>query len=154
MPYTITDMTAAHIEQVHALYTANFSERWSKKSLTEELNNDQAITLVALDGEHVTAFLNARHVLDEGDINNIAVEPACRQRGLGTLLMQALFARARQAHIRSYTLEVRVSNQTAVAFYERLGFQQVGRRKQYYTNPAEDALLYRIELDAAHSASP
>ena len=79
-------------------------------------------------------------VLDEGYIDNVAVRPECRRQGIGDRLLE-VFCRFGQAHLAFLTLEVRPSNAAAVALYEKHGFQEAGRRKDYYTDPTEDALL-------------
>ena len=79
-------------------------------------------------------------VLDEGYIDNVAVRPECRRQGIGDRLLEG-FCRFGQAHLAFLTLEVRPSNAAAVALYEKHGFQEAGRRKDYYTDPTEDALL-------------
>ena len=81
----------------------------------------------------VVAFLNGRHICQEGDINQIAVKKEYRRHGLASYLMKALFERAKKEQIAHYTLEVRSSNQQAIDFYHSLGFEQVGRRKDYYS---------------------
>ena len=94
----------------------------------------------------MVGYLNVHHVLDEGDVNLIAVRESARREGIATMLMKALFERAENAGISSYMLEVRVSNQAAVSFYTRMGFLEVGLRKGYYQKPEEDALLMKKEL--------
>jgi [ribosomal protein S18]-alanine N-acetyltransferase len=87
------------------------------------------------------------HNLDrEWELENIAVAPAARKRGIATMLVQELISRAREADGESVFLEVRESNRPARALYEKLGFRQSGRRKAYYQRPLEDALLYRLAL--------
>ena len=77
---------------------------------------------------------------------NVAVSPAYRRQGIGESLMVALMEALKERGIESLTLEVRASNEGAIALYDRLGFQQVGRRPNYYTDPREDALIMRKEL--------
>ena len=90
----------------------------------------------------VLGFLVARHVAPEWDLENIVVAPEFRGKGIGTQLMEALFSRAQHTNSESVLLEVRESNAAARSLYETLGFQETGRRKSYYTNPIEDAVLY------------
>jgi ribosomal-protein-alanine N-acetyltransferase len=90
----------------------------------------------------VFGFLIARHVAPEWELENIVVAPEFRGKGIGTQLMEALLTRARYTNSESVLLEVRESNAAARALYEKLGFQETGRRKSYYTNPLEDAVLY------------
>jgi ribosomal-protein-alanine N-acetyltransferase len=91
-------------------------------------------------------FLIARCLRDEWEIENVVVAGALRRQGIGRSLIQELTAPAGSAGVRSIILEVRESNQAAVRLYESIGFREEGRRKDYYRNPAEDALLYRLTL--------
>ena len=83
------------------------------------------------------------HVFDEGDLNLLAVQAEYRRKGIAARLVKELEIQAKRLGIRCYTLEVRTGNASAIAFYTRLGFEQVGRRKNYYVKPVEDALLLR-----------
>ncbi len=98
------------------------------------------------DNDSVLGFLVARHLDPEWELENIAVAPRARRKGIGKQLLHALLAAARETHSESVLLEVRDSNKPARALYERAGFQQGGRRKSYYSNPVEDAVLYRFTL--------
>jgi ribosomal-protein-alanine N-acetyltransferase len=89
------------------------------------------------------AFLVAHRIEREWELENIAVAPAARRRGLATMLIQELFRRARENNSNSIFLEVRESNQLAQALYEKLGFAKSGLRNGYYQSPPEDAILYR-----------
>jgi ribosomal-protein-alanine N-acetyltransferase len=89
-------------------------------------------------------LLVARHVAAEWELENIVVAPSARRQGLGQQLLDALLAAARETSSSGVFLEVRESNASARSFYEKAGFAQTGRRKSYYTNPAEDAVLYRL----------
>jgi ribosomal-protein-alanine N-acetyltransferase len=89
------------------------------------------------------AFLVAHRIDREWELENIAVAPAARRRGLATMLIQELFYLARERNSNSIFLEVRESNQLAQALYEKLGFTKSGLRKGYYQSPPEDAILYR-----------
>lgn len=140
-------MTENDVEQVHQIFCECFTtERWSRKSIREELVNPMAVTLVALMGDEVIGFVNVHHVLGEGDLNDIAVKEQYRRQNVGGLLLSAILQLGIQEGISCYTLEVRCSNLRAICFYEKHGFYQVGRRKNYYTKPTEDAFLYRIDL--------
>ena len=88
-------------------------------------------------------FLVARKVAAEWELENIVVAPAARRKGLGRQLIGALLTRAREAGSEAVFLEVRESNTAARSLYERAGFRQIGRRKAYYRDPPEDAILYR-----------
>jgi [ribosomal protein S18]-alanine N-acetyltransferase len=91
-------------------------------------------------------FLVALHVAPEWELENIVVAPAARRKGMGKRLLAALFAAARETNSAAVFLEVRESNSAARTLYETAGFKPTGRRKVYYTNPSEDAVLYRLTL--------
>lgn len=91
-------------------------------------------------------FLVARLVASEWELENIVVSDAVRRHGVGMRLLEALLARARQTNSNSVFLEVRESNEAARSLYLKAGFKQTGRRKSYYTNPQEDAVLYSQTL--------
>jgi [ribosomal protein S18]-alanine N-acetyltransferase len=88
-------------------------------------------------------FLVARHLGPEWELENIVVSPASRRKGLGTRLMEEFFNRVQAAGSERVLLEVRESNQAARTFYEGFGLEETGRRKGYYADPVEDAILYR-----------
>jgi ribosomal-protein-alanine N-acetyltransferase len=94
----------------------------------------------------VVAFLVARQVDAEWELENIVVAAAARQRGIGARLLSELIAHARAEQGRSIWLEVRESNQIARALYQKAGFEPTGLRKRYYAHPQEDAILYRKGL--------
>lgn len=109
--------------------------------LEEELFNPTASFIVAEGAEgEVLGYAGLHVVLDEGYIDNVAVRPSCRRQGIGDRLLD-VFCRFGQAHLAFLTLEVRPSNKAAVALYCKHGFQEAGRRKDYYQDPTEDALL-------------
>jgi len=99
-------------------------------------------------------FLIAREISPEWELENVVVAPACRRRGLATRLLNALLDRARETNSERMFLEVRESNHAARAFYTRLGFEESGRRKLYYANPPEDAVLYRLAVSPPPQPSP
>ena len=89
-------------------------------------------------------FLVALHVAPEWELENIVVDPSARRRGVGKQLMDALLSAAHQTNCEAVFLEVRESNAAARTLYEKAGFEQTGRRKSYYNNPEEDAIMYRL----------
>jgi ribosomal-protein-alanine acetyltransferase len=96
----------------------------------------------------VLGFLIANQIGNEWELENIVVAPASRRKGLATGLLTALLTRARETNSARVFLEVRESNQPARALYVRIGFEESGRRKLYYANPPEDAVLYCLTLNS------
>ena len=141
----IVFMEQSHVEQIAELEQRCFSDPWSARSIESELNNRLSLWLVALDGDTVAGYIGSQTVLGEADMMNIAVSPEYRRRGVAQSLVQALEQHLRAKGAYRLTLEVRVSNAPAIALYEKLGFQQVGKRPNYYSHPKEDAYILRKE---------
>ena len=110
------------------------------------LDDDNACFLVAEDDEgNVIGYAGLNTVLDEGYINNIAVEEAARKHGVASALLD-VFVRFAAVNLAFLTLEVRKSNAPAIGLYEKFGFQQVGIRKGFYSHPREDAIIMTREF--------
>ena len=140
-------MTADHVSQVAQLERECFHDPWSENSIASELNNPLSLWLVALDGQQVAGYVGSQSVMGEADMMNIAVSAKYRRMGIAQELVQRLVAALREKDVCSLTLEVRASNEPAKALYGKLGFEQVGRRPNYYRNPKEDALILRKEWE-------
>ena len=141
MEYNIVPMDRSHIEQIAALERECFSTPWSEAMLTEVLFDSQASFIVAESEDGgVLGYAGLQVVLDEGYIDNIAVEPNARRHGVADELLD-VFCRFGEANLAFLTLEVRASNQAAIALYEKHGFTQAGLRKNYYEKPREDAVI-------------
>ena len=140
----IVRMTADHVPQVAALEAVCFRDPWSERSVASELDNPLSLWLVALDGERVAGYIGSQSVMGESDMMNVAVHPDYRRRGIAEELILAL-VEAVKAELDSHclTLEVRASNDPAIALYRKLDFEQIGLRRNYYRNPKEDALILR-----------
>ena len=138
-------MNPAHVAQIAQLEKVCFSDPWSEKSIASELDNPLAFWLVALEGQTVAGYIGSQTVMDETDMMNVAVHPEFRRKGIGQALINTLVEHLQKAGSRCLTLEVRASNAAAIALYAKLGFSEVGRRKNYYRNPREDALILRKE---------
>jgi ribosomal-protein-alanine acetyltransferase len=100
-----------------------------------------------IESREILGFLVARHISREWELENIVVASTARRKGLGKRLLQALLNAMRETNTQDVFLEVRESNAAARALYEKAGFRQTGRRKAYYEDPPEDALLYHLSLD-------
>ena len=140
-------MKKEHIAQIAQLEKLCFSLPWSENAITGELTNPLSLWVVALDGNCVAGYIGSQSVMGEADMMNLAVLPDYRRQGIGEKLVISLVERLLENAVTSLTLEVRASNAGAIALYEKLGFQQVGRRPNYYKNPKEDALILRKEWE-------
>ena len=143
----ILEMNAAHVSQVAALERICFADPWSEMSIASELQNLWSYWLVALEDDRVIGYVGSQSSIDEADIMNVAVHPDFRRHGIAEALINRLVADLKERDIHALLLEVRVSNTPAITLYEKLGFSQVGRRKNYYHNPKEDALILRKEWE-------
>ena len=143
MHIKIVPMNADHLEELEKLERLCFSRPWSRKMLAEELENQCAAFLVAQDGEtgQVIGYAGLLVVADEGYITNVAVFPEYRRQGVAAKLLAVFENFARGNHLAFLTLEVRPSNTAAIALYQGFGFREVGRRRNYYDLPKEDALI-------------
>lgn len=143
----IVTMRDCHVSQVAELEKICFSDPWSEKSVASELTNPLSLWLVAKEGERVAGYIGSQTCGDESDMMNVAVHPDFRRKGIAGSLVDTLVAELKTRESRSLTLEVRASNAPAIALYEKLGFSQIGRRKNYYRNPKEDGLILRKEWE-------
>lgn len=143
----ILPMTEQTVPQVADLESRSFSTPWSEKSIREELKNEWALWYVALEDEKFLGYIGIQYGLDGGDIMTIATEPDYRGRGIGKALILHVLEIFKEKDLQYLTLEVRPSNFSALKLYENLGFSQVGKRKNYYRNPTEDALLLTLQLE-------
>jgi ribosomal-protein-alanine N-acetyltransferase len=109
--------------------------------------NRRRILLVSEDDEQVQGFIMGQFTGNDWEIENIAVRTVCQRNGLGSQLLCGFLGAVRQtASAQAVYLEVRESNVAARKLYEKMGFSQVGRRKDYYYQPPEDALIYKISF--------
>lgn len=142
---TVKAMQPGDVLFVAALEKECFSLPWPEEAVALELKNPLSCWLVAYDGQDFAGYVGSQAVLDEADMMNLAVMPNFRRRGIAGALVGALVERLKEKGVRCLTLEVRASNESAIALYEKLGFCQVGRRPRYYQKPREDALILRKE---------
>ena len=148
MQVHIVPMTAEHLDEVAELERICFSVPWSRNMLAEELDNLLSAFLVALDNNGaVVGYAGLQVVLDEGYITNVAVRPECRRQGIAGKLLQVFLDFAQGNKLAFLTLEVRASNYDAIALYGSRGFRSVGRRKNYYEHPKEDAIIMTRNFD-------
>lgn len=146
MYYEIVPMHRGHIDQIVALEKECFSTPWTETMLSDALFDPQASFIVAEDGEgNILGYAGLHVILDEGYIDNIAVEPAARRHGVASALLD-VYCRFGAANLAFLTLEVRASNTAAIGLYEKYGFQRAGLRPGYYSHPREDAVIMTREF--------
>ena len=143
----ITTMGERHVARVAALEKLCFSDPWSEISVASELTNKLSLWLVAVENDTVVGYVGSQTVMGETDMMNVAVHPDFRKRGVATALIVGLVEELRKQGSHCLTLEVRASNAPAISVYSALEFREVGRRRNYYRNPREDALILRKEWE-------
>ena len=141
----IKEFKREHLDGICEVEKICFEKPWSRRSFEEELENPLARYFVMTDGDKVTGYAGMWHIIDEGDITNIAVLPEYRNKGFGGTLLEKLISYGIENGLSFLTLEVRVSNTAAINLYRKNGFYEVGLRKKYYEG-REDALLFRRDL--------
>ena len=142
----IRRMTAADVPAVAEIEKRVFTDAWSECIFEEALMFPNQIFFVLTEDGRLVGYCGLMTVLDEGQIMNIAVEEDCRRKGYGRLLIKEMLKYGEQHGISLYTLEVRESNAAARKMYEGFGFRETGRRKNYYTEPVETAVLMDLSV--------
>lgn len=142
METEIKKMTPEDAPQAAALEEKCFPFPWSESAMQEELENGSAAFFSAFSGGEFVGHAGMVTALDEGNVCNIAVDPSARRQGVGTALVKALISEGERRDLGVLMLEVRASNASAIALYKKLGFIEVGRRKNFYSRPREDGLLF------------
>lgn len=148
MDYQLVEMNMDHLPGVLEIERISFPTPWSQQAFTYEITqNNFASYLVALHQGQVAGYAGMWLVLDEAHITNVAVHPGHRGRKLGEILMIEMMRQAVLRGAARMTLEVRPSNAAARQLYKRLGFQEKGLRKKYYTDTNEDAIIMWLDLN-------
>ncbi|MDI9514842.1 MAG: ribosomal protein S18-alanine N-acetyltransferase [Clostridiaceae bacterium] len=143
----IRKMRYSDLDDLEAVEKASFSVPWTRGMLEEEYFNIRARYRVIEFRGNIAGYIGMWRIMDEGHITNVAVRPEFRRKGFARKLLQDLIDHARTSGIKSLTLEVRVSNLPAIRLYESFGFKVEGRRKQYYADNREDALIMWLRLE-------
>lgn len=147
MEYRIVDAAERHLEKLTELEKRCFSEPWTRETLRGQFKDGFHEFLVAEEANgELLGYGAMTYVLDEGSVSNVAVSPEYRRRGIGDCLIEALLEKAVTLELAFVTLEVRESNLAARELYKKHGFKDVGRRKNYYDLPREDAILMTLFL--------
>ncbi len=134
-------MQKEHLSAVMKIERDSFTHPWSEHSFVSELENPKSYAFVAIDNDEVIGFAVLSVVLDEGSLLDIAVDKSHRRKGVAKKLFEAVQKVAEDNKLSFITLEVRVSGTPAISLYKAMGFEQVAIRKNYYSNPIEDAVL-------------
>lgn len=137
----IREMQLDDLEEVMEIENDSFSKPWTGTGFFSFLIRNDTLFLVAEENDSICGYCGVVMAADEGDITNVAVAKQCRNQGIGGMLIAELIHRTEEAGVSRLFLEVRASNQPAIHLYQKMGFEQNGKRKNYYESPVEDALL-------------
>ena len=138
---TFRKMTKDDAEAVAELELKCFAMAWSRADFFRELKNELAEYVVGELDKKIVAYAGAWVSFDQAEVMHIAVAPELRGQGVGTILFGELIKAVKERGATSITLEVRPSNEAAIKLYENFGLKSVGRRKGYYLDNGEDALI-------------
>jgi len=146
---TLRGVTPGDVPAIAAIEARAFSDPWPASAFLELLERPHARLRGAFDANGtLCGYCVLLHVMDEGEIANIAVAPERRRRGIAARLLDDALEAAREMGLAALFLEVRMSNDAARNLYDSRGFEPVGRRRAYYREPLEDALVLRWERPA------
>ena len=138
---SICPMSETDLDEVLSIEADSFPRPWIRNHFLDELNSPHAFPLVAFGPDNrVIGYICPMLVIDEGHILDVAVDKVFRGKGVGRMLVERALQDCRANGAEFVSLEVRISNQSAIRLYENVGFIKTGRRKAYYEN-GEDALL-------------
>ncbi len=141
MEYRIVNMTSEHISEIALLEKECFSSPWSENALSEELGNESSCFIVAV-SDKVLGYIGVQEICGEAYITNIAVFDEYRKKGIGRKLLKSAVDGAKSRSCEFITLEVRESNKSAISLYESEGFEIAGIRKNFYSEPIENGIIY------------
>ena len=131
------------VDAVTEIENACFSEPWSRDAILSSYNFNTNFFIAEKCGV-IIGYIGVQSIAGEGFITNVAVLPDYRSHGVGTALLNAAVEFCKKTGATSLSLEVRKSNFTAVKIYEKAGFKAVGKRKNFYSKPTEDAIIYTV----------
>jgi [ribosomal protein S18]-alanine N-acetyltransferase len=150
----IRALTIGDLNAIESIERRSYPTPWSRSMFAGELAKPASLCLGAFEDDRLAGYLITSRYVDAWHVMNIAVNPSFRRRGIATALLERLFELTDDGGRRGYTLEVRVSNKGAIKLYERLGFTARGKRRGYYTDNREDALvMWRDPSDDLDSGS-
>jgi ribosomal-protein-alanine N-acetyltransferase len=144
---------AADISGIARIERECFADPWSEESFRRILGGHSAIfqVIVMPPGNELAGYIIAFTIGPDAELLNVAVDPKFRGRGLAGQMLDAVLIQLGGVGVRTAFLEVRESNRAARALYGSRGFQEIGRRRNYYRRPVEDALVMRRVLDVAEN---
>ena len=143
----IVTVTEEMLPEILEIENASFPVPWSEGSFLSETGIPDACFEACIGSGRVLGYCVLHRAGDEGELYKIAVRGEARRRGIGEALMASAEECAKRWHLTRIFLEVRAGNEAAICLYEKRGFARAGIRKNYYTAPAEDAVVMVKELE-------
>ncbi len=141
MMMAFREMIPEDADAVAQIEKSCFPVPWSRQSFWEEASHEHTLYWLALDEEKVIGYAGCWILAGEAQITNVAISPEYQGKGVGTQLMKSMIEVAKKRGATAMTLEVRPSNASALALYKKFGLKSVGRRKGYYSDNGEDAII-------------
>lgn len=142
----VREICENEIESLAELEKLCFPDPWSAKGILETFKQNHSVILAGWQDEKLVGYVIFYYVLDEGEIARIAVDPSCRRTGAATGIFAELLKVCEEKNIIRLMLDVRESNEAAIAFYRKCGFTEDGIRKRFYTDPIENAVLMSMDI--------
>ena len=145
-PVLLRELTPEDLPRIVEIERSSFSTPWRRSTFEGLLRRTDTDLIGATIEGRLVGYAITWTIIDQAELGNVAVAPEARRRGLGRLLVEAALRRVRARGARECFLEVRESNDGARRLYQSLGFSPIGRRRRYYSDPTEDALVLRASL--------
>ncbi len=146
MNETIKKMSPDDLDDVMEIEKLSFVSPWTKRFFEETLTSPISLNLVMKKGTETIGYIILYTVADEAHILNIAIHPSYRGQGRASSLLQYVLDYFKRKDVREFFLEVREGNLSAISLYGRFGFEKIGRRKKYYSETNEDALVMCLSV--------
>lgn len=139
--FHIMQMNIEDVQKAYDVYANSISEAWSYDDFCQSVNKEYNFIYVAKKDSEIIGLIGFMVMYEESDLLFIAVDDTSRGRGIGDMLMSSMFSFLKEKQVRCITLEVRISNEKAIALYDKYGFLPITIKKKYYENPIEDAVV-------------
>ncbi|MBQ7669997.1 MAG: ribosomal protein S18-alanine N-acetyltransferase [Clostridia bacterium] len=144
--YKLARSHGRDVNMISAIEKVSFIDPWSRDSIERIIGSKNSCCISAIAGDRIVGYGFSRTVVDECEILDLAVSPKYKRQGIGKAVLEKMLECARNAGAETAYLEVREGNPAAIALYEGVGFSVIGRRKNYYRYPTEDALIMSLKL--------
>lgn len=145
MNIKIYKMNLTDLDCIKDILINDFDNFWNYNILKEELKSENSHYIVSINENEIVGFAGIKIVMDEADIMNIVTKKSCRNKGIGTLLLENLISLSKKLQLASLSLEVNKENTTAIHLYKKFGFKNIGIRKNYYQN--QDGFIMTKKLN-------